>query len=52
MLDEPTTRLLKNIKTPTLIIHGENDWLIPNPYLNPGFTSDVFKLGEALIQGS
>lgn len=52
MLDEPTTRLLKNIKTPTLIIHGENDWLIPNPYLNPGFTSDVFKLGEALITGS
>lgn len=49
MLDEPTFNKLSGIKTPTLIIHGKYDGLIPNPYLNPGFPSDVFSRGEKEI---
>lgn len=45
MLDEPTFDKLNLIKTPTLVIYGKYDGLIPNPYLNPGFTSDVFENG-------
>jgi pimeloyl-ACP methyl ester carboxylesterase len=51
MLDEPTSDKLKDIKVPTLIIYGKEDGLIPNPYLNPGFPSDVFKAGEKQISG-
>ncbi|MBI5728027.1 MAG: alpha/beta hydrolase [Ignavibacteriales bacterium] len=47
MLDEPTFNKLKKVKTPTLVIYGKYDGLIPNPYLNPGFTADVFKSGAA-----
>lgn len=46
MLDEPTFDKIKNISVPTIIIYGKYDGLIPNPYLNPGFTADVFKWGE------
>lgn len=49
MLDEPTFDKIKNISVPTLIVHGRYDGLIPNPYLNPGFTSDVFKWGATQI---
>jgi pimeloyl-ACP methyl ester carboxylesterase len=45
MLDEPTFNKLSKIKTPTLVVYGKYDGLIPNPYLNPGFTSDVFEKG-------
>jgi len=45
MLDEPTFDKIKDISIPTLIIYGKYDGLIPNPYLNPGFTADVFKWG-------
>ncbi|MFZ2323341.1 MAG: alpha/beta hydrolase [Ignavibacteriaceae bacterium] len=45
MLDEPTFDKLSLIKTPTLVIYGKYDGLIPNSYLNPGFTSDVFEKG-------
>ena len=45
MLDEPTFDKLNLIKTPTLVIYGKYDGLIPNPYLNPGHTSDVFENG-------
>ena len=45
MLDEPTFDKLNLIKTPTLVIYGKYDGLIPNPYLNPGYTSDVFENG-------
>lgn len=45
MLDEPTFDKLSLIKTPTLVIYGKYDGLIPNPYLNPGHTSDVFEKG-------
>lgn len=52
MLDEPTFDKLEGIKTPTLIIYGKYDGLIPNPYLNPGFSCDVFNYGHSKIQGS
>ena len=45
MLDEPTFNKLNLIKTPTLVIYGKYDGLIPNPSLNPGYTSDVFENG-------
>lgn len=35
MLAHPVKADLKNIKQPTLIVFGENDALIPNPYLHP-----------------
>lgn len=49
MLDEPTFDKLSLIKTPTLVIYGKYDGLIPNPYLNPGHTSDVFENGAKNI---
>jgi pimeloyl-ACP methyl ester carboxylesterase len=52
MLDEPTWNKIDRITTPTLIIYGENDGLIPNPYLNPGFTKDIMQRGHSLIHNS
>lgn len=49
MLDEPTFDKIKNISVPTLIVYGKYDGLIPNPYLNPGFTADVFQWGAKQI---
>ncbi|MFZ1519488.1 MAG: alpha/beta hydrolase [Ignavibacteriaceae bacterium] len=46
MLDEPTFDKLSLIKTPTLVVYGKYDGLIPNPYLNPGHTADVFEQGS------
>lgn len=42
MIDEPTWNKLNKISHPTLIIYGDKDGLIPNPYLHPGFPKDVF----------
>lgn len=42
MLDGPTSNKLDKVKTESLIIYGENDGLIPNPFLHPGFTAAVF----------
>ncbi len=50
MLDEPTFDKIKNITLPTLVVHGKYDGLIPNPYLNPGFTADVFNSGAKQMQ--
>jgi pimeloyl-ACP methyl ester carboxylesterase len=52
MLNEPTTDRLGDIKHRTLIVYGKNDNLIPNPYLNPGRTVDIMKLGHELIPNS
>ncbi|MCF8241086.1 MAG: alpha/beta hydrolase [Melioribacteraceae bacterium] len=52
MVDQPVAHLLKRITQPTLILFGENDNLIPNPYLNPGFTSEIGKKGRDLIPNS
>lgn len=52
MVDQPVAHLLDRITQPTLIVFGENDNLIPNPYLNPGFTADIGKKGNELIPNS
>lgn len=49
MLQEPTTELLGNLTVPVKIIYGKHDGLIPNPYLHPGFTSDVFEKTKGVI---
>ncbi len=49
MLDEPTTPYLDRIEQPTLIVYGEDDGLIPNPYLHPGFPERVFEEGAERI---
>ncbi len=49
MVDQPVYDLLKKISQPTLIIFGENDNLIPNPYLNGGKTHSIAKIGAAKI---
>jgi pimeloyl-ACP methyl ester carboxylesterase len=52
MLDGPTHERLEQIDRPTLIVFGENDRLIPNPYLHGGWTRDVAESGHARIAGS
>ncbi len=52
MIDEPTYNKLDQIKVPTLIIYGNKDGLIPNPYLHPGFAADIFTIGKEKIIGS
>lgn len=52
MVDQPVIDQLQNITQPVLIIFGKNDQLIPNPYLNPGFTEDIAKAGHAKIPKS
>jgi pimeloyl-ACP methyl ester carboxylesterase len=42
MLDEPTAHRLGDVAQPVLIVFGERDGLIPNPYLHPGRASSVF----------
>jgi len=46
MIDEPMWDRLKRIAVPALIIAGENDNLIPNPYLHGGKTVDVMEYGR------
>lgn len=53
MLDEPVYERLQNIKTPTLILYGANDQLIPNQLLHKGLTVfDVARKGHFKIPGS
>jgi pimeloyl-ACP methyl ester carboxylesterase len=52
MLDGPTHERLGEITQPTLIIFGENDALIPNPYLHGGWTRNVAEIGHQGIAGS
>jgi len=52
MVDQPVYDFLPNIKQETLIVFGENDNLIPNPYLNPGFTEDIGKTAKERIPNS
>ncbi|NTW24312.1 MAG: alpha/beta hydrolase [Lentimicrobium sp.] len=52
MIDEAVIDKISGIKVPTLIFFGENDMLIPNRYLNPGFTSRIAETGAGLIKGS
>lgn len=43
---------LKRIHVPTLIVHGDRDRLIPNPFLHGGNTVDIMEYGHANIAGS
>ncbi len=43
---------LGRIKAPTLIVYGDKDALIPNPFLHGGFTSDIMGFGHKGIAGS
>lgn len=52
MIAEPTTDYLSLIPHQTLIVYGKEDGLIPNRYLNPGFTDEVFKKGADSIPDS
>ena len=52
MVEEAVLGKIAQIKAPTLIFFGENDMLIPNRYLNPGFTRKIAENGAGLIEGS
>ncbi len=52
MLDAPLLSRLPEIERPTLIVFGENDQLIPNPYLHGGFSRAVAERGQRAIGGS
>ncbi|KAA3614651.1 MAG: alpha/beta hydrolase [Calditrichaeota bacterium] len=52
MVDQPVFDLLEQIDQPTLIIFGENDNLIPNPYLHGGKTASVAAIGDEKIPTS
>lgn len=52
MVNEPTSKRLKDIKHKTLILFGEQDGLIPNPYLNGGKTRDVGNIARDQIPNS
>lgn len=52
MVDNPVIDYLQDIKVPTLIFFGENDNLIPNRFLNPGFTTTIAKQGAEKIKNS
>lgn len=47
MVDEPVWQHLDQLGVPTLILAGENDNLIPNPYLHGGSTCSVMEGGAA-----
>jgi pimeloyl-ACP methyl ester carboxylesterase len=49
MVDEPTDEILARLKTPTLIIFGERDLLIPNPVLHGGTSRSIGELGVKQI---
>lgn len=48
MLDQPTSARLGEIRTPTLVVYGERDALIPNPYLHPGPPTELFRRAAAI----
>jgi pimeloyl-ACP methyl ester carboxylesterase len=52
MIDGPTHARLETVDRPALIIFGEHDGLIPNPYLHGGFTRDVAEIGHRAIPDS
>lgn len=43
---------LGEVKAPTLIVFGEQDRLIPNPFLHGGFPRTIFEAGHRAIPGS
>jgi pimeloyl-ACP methyl ester carboxylesterase len=49
MIGEPTTPFLSDVTVPTLVVYGQYDGLIPNPYLHPGTPRGVFAEGVEAI---
>lgn len=49
MIDAPVRDRLGELKQPVLVLFGENDALIPNPYLHGGWTRDVADIGSEEI---
>lgn len=43
---------LEAIRVPVLIVHGDADRLIPNPFLHGGETRDIMEYGHQKIRGS
>ena len=43
---------LEKIRVPAVIVHGDKDRLIPNPFLHGGTTKGVMEYGHAHIHGS
>ncbi|APR75174.1 Alpha/beta hydrolase fold protein [Minicystis rosea] len=43
---------LDKVKAPTVIVYGDRDQLIPNPFLHGGFTSSIMRQGHERIAGS
>lgn len=52
MVNRPVFDQLDQIETPTLILFGENDNLIPNRFLHGGNTIDIAMAGHQKIKGS
>lgn len=53
MLEDLVTQDLEKISTPTLILFGKNDALIPNKYLHPTLTiEELSKTAQESINGS
>ena len=52
MINGPVWDKLNNITQPVLFLFGENDGLIPNPYLHGGFTSTIAEKGHQAVPGS
>ena len=53
MLDEPVSHRLSDIKLPTLLLIGNQDYLIPNRMLHPMLTTQfVAKIGHQQLPNS
>ncbi|RMH69233.1 MAG: alpha/beta fold hydrolase [Gemmatimonadetes bacterium] len=52
MVDQPVLDVLDALQPPTLIVFGQNDQLIPNPYLHGGRTADIANIGAQKIPNS
>ena len=52
MIDSPVRDRLGDLTQPVLVLFGERDRLIPNPYLHGGWTDDVAAIGREEIPGS
>lgn len=52
MVNEPTSKKLKNITQPTLVLFGMYDQLIPNRFLNGGETAKIGEIADREIPNS
>ncbi len=53
LIKDPVFNSLKNLKCPTLILFGKNDYMIPNKYIHKSLTTEeVARKGAAEIKNS